>query len=104
MPLLIRKSWEARVTFGLYNTTETNRPIKLFADVATQRRHFGVLADLSHERNLPLRPAECAIRMGRILPKQGDSFATIAASLAKDVWPVAQVVYDRIVAASDDDT
>lgn len=103
MPLLIRRSWVAWVTFGLWNTSEPGRPIKLFADVATQRRHFAILADVANEMGGDLRSAECVCRMGRILPKQGDSFSQIASELANVVWPVARTVHDRIVGMPDKD-
>jgi hypothetical protein len=99
VPLLIRNAWEAWVTFALWKTAEDGNPIKLFANIRTQRRHFPLLSTFAQERNLDLRNAECSCRLGRILPKEGDSFAKLASQLAAEAWPIASELYDRITAA-----
>ena len=98
LPLLIRNAWEAWVVFALWRTSEDGNPIKLFANIRTQRRHFPLLSALAQEKKLDIRNAECSCRLGRILPKEGDSFAKLASDLAAVAWPVASELYDRIVA------
>jgi len=99
IPLVIRSAWEARVQFGLWScTSESGRPIKLFANIHTQARHFSILRALAQERKLDLRPAERSCRMGRIALAEGDSFAKVSSDLATQVWPVTSELYDRIMA------
>ena len=91
VPLLIGSSWVAWVTFGLWPTSESGRPIKLGGHITTQKKRFAELVEVLRERKpkVELRPVWSGHAVESILPKEGDAFRAIAEEMARRTVPIA---------------
>ena len=96
VPLLIRRSWVAWVSFGLWTTSEEGRPIKLAAHIGTQTRVFSELEEVLRSRGAALNAVGSAHALEGILPREGQSFRELADEIAKQALPIASGLYVRL--------
>ena len=89
VPLLIGSSWVAWVAFGLWPTSEKDRPIKLGGHITTQKRRFPELVAVLRQREVELRPVWSGHAVESILPKEGDTFRAVADEMARRTVPIA---------------
>jgi hypothetical protein len=93
VPLLIGNSWVAWVGFGLWPTSEKGRPIKLGGHITTQKKRFAELAEVLRQRKVEVRPVWSGHGVEPVLPKEGETFRTLAEEMAKRTVPIAADLY-----------
>lgn len=98
VPIVIRSSWVAWTTFGLWHTSNPDRAIEISAHVTTQNRFIPALHDAVRACGQTLRLVGSAHDVGGVVPKEGQTYRELAESLAARALPVAVELYARLAA------
>lgn len=97
VPLIIRKSWVAWVSFGLWtNAEEAPSRVRLFADVTTQKRHRPALLKVLAGLGVAPKMVRSAHRLMAPPIARGSRFADVASQFAVEVWPIAKALRTKL--------
>jgi hypothetical protein len=96
VPLVIRSSWVAWVSFGLWPNSDPKQSIRLGAHITTQRKFLPDLQDAVKASGAEFRAVPSGHAVDMILPKEGQAFHQLALDIASRTLPIAVELWKRI--------